>query len=785
MDFMIRLGLRALLLWLFAASVATADDAPDLTSLRQAADAGDPAAMHELGVALAPQADSVEKQAELVRLWRTSAEAGYAPAKNEMGMMLLTGKMLPQDAGRAITMFEESAAGGHGEAFHNLGWVYTNGNGVTQDMEKGIAYYRSAVEANVAQSQLNLGLHYLQGVGVQADAIKAKELLTLAAEQGKTTAMLQLGANLVTGDVLGQDVVAGLNWLAKSAEAGNVNAAYSLGTGFETGEYFDKDLNEAKRWYAMAADAGAALAAYRLGVLLDDSDGSPELAEAVKRYRQAAQAGQADAQYQMYQYYRDGLGVEKDSKLARQWLQQAASTGNLMAKLSLEQDIRAEERLNSVPQEVVAKIRRGAEQGGGASQARLGEMYYRGEGLAKDREEAIRWLTAAAEQGVVRAMADLGGALQDREADDTQRRQALSWIEAAAEAGDILSQYRWGVALLGGQRLDQDPQQAAMWFRRSAEQNYTEAKVATAYMLFSGTGGKRDLGRAAQWIAALDERVYGLALNYRDGDDGLPADKAFAHVLYGHVLRQYAEDDSYRINRYQELGDELSKKERRASEKFTAAIEKVGENHADRWREQLDLAYDLVIDSKRKEADKMLADARRSVRKISGKAHFNEAELLAEQATLALIRGEDGRKRSLQREALETVENHPETPRRELSLRQRTFLGQLSLHDAKQALAMAPAALELAQKTYGGDAEQVGDFLHSWGKMLLRDNRPEEALSYVERAIEVRRQAPTEFSDSELEKFQKTLTKALDAMAEKNAGSKEAAEIPGASSTAR
>lgn len=61
------------------------------------------------------------------------------------------------------------------------------------------------------------------------------------------------------------------------------------------------------------------------------------MAQALKWYRLAAEQQDAPAQYALGTLYRDGQGVKKNTRLAREWLQRAAAQGHAPAKKALAQ----------------------------------------------------------------------------------------------------------------------------------------------------------------------------------------------------------------------------------------------------------------------------------------------------------------------------------------------------------------------------------------------------------------------------------------------------------------
>ena len=72
----------------------------------------------------------------------------------------------------------------------------------------------------------------------------------------------------------------------------------------------------------------------------------------------------------------------------------------------------------------------------------LGNSYYEGKGVAKDRQEAVAWYRRAAEQGFAKA------------------------------------QYNLGVMYHKGKGVAKDDKEAMAWFRKAADQDHADARAA-------------------------------------------------------------------------------------------------------------------------------------------------------------------------------------------------------------------------------------------------------------------------------------------------------------------
>jgi len=138
------------------------------------------------------------------------------------------------------------------------------------------------------------------------------------------------------------------------------------------------------------------------------------------------------------------------------------------------------------------KLTEWAEQGDAQSQFELGEMYYYGDGVAKDFEEAFKWYRKAAEQG---------------------NRAAKKALSDAADQGQAQAQYNLGLVYASGHGVSKDLEQAVKWYRKAADQGDAKAQsllveIDSGYTdddLFGlayagGDGGTKDKAERVKWL---------------------------------------------------------------------------------------------------------------------------------------------------------------------------------------------------------------------------------------------------------------------------------------------
>jgi len=107
-----------------------------------------------------------------------------------------------------------------------------------------------------------------------------------------------------------------------------------------------------------------------------------------------------------------------------------------------------------------------ARQGDPEAELYLGKMYYLGQGVLKEPDEATKWFRASAEQGNAEAQFFLGTIYYLPHKDIAQ---GLMWLRLSAEQGNQDAQLLLGQAYLQNfKELPFDPVQADMWLRLAA-----------------------------------------------------------------------------------------------------------------------------------------------------------------------------------------------------------------------------------------------------------------------------------------------------------------------------
>jgi localization factor PodJL len=178
--------------------------------LREAALAGDAAAVYEVASRASDGRDGAPDPTLAARLFEKAAKAGLAPAQYRLGNLYEKGLGVPRDAAAAKSWYERAAASGNARSMHNLGVLLAEG--VDGKPEYAIAqkWFLAAAELGVRDSQYNLGVLLVRGLGIGQDLAQSYKWFALAARQGDEDAGRkrdEVAARLTPADLAAQKAV--------------------------------------------------------------------------------------------------------------------------------------------------------------------------------------------------------------------------------------------------------------------------------------------------------------------------------------------------------------------------------------------------------------------------------------------------------------------------------------------------------------------------------------------------------------------------------------------------
>lgn len=452
--------------------------------LMGAARRGVPEAQFQVGLELAHA--QPPRHGEALEWYRKAADQGFVPACNNLGAMYATGEgvardeavaiewslkaaergsatsqarlgtlFMDKDGAKAVHWLEKAAAQGHAGAMGQLGGMYLLGRGVPADRHKAVYWSRKAVELGEADAKPILAAalrdegNAKPPAGSSADGAfaRVRELARQSAAGGDRGARHFIAA-FVNESKAREDATEGFKWLLGIA-ANNGDAAYVVATTYAQGS--KPDHERVVGWLEKGARMGSSAAQDNLAAHYYQGLGTAkDMAKAVEWSTKAAEQGSVASQSRLGAFYLTGDGVPKDLDKGLYWLRRAAAGGEENAKRLLAQ-LEAQAGRDAGPS--LESTRRSAEAGDAAAQHRLGIAYYRGNGVAKDEAEAVRWFEKSAAQG------HAGG------------------------------QYALAFMLASGRGVERDHPRAAKLFRLSADQGNVDAMVNLGQFYEKGLGG--------------------------------------------------------------------------------------------------------------------------------------------------------------------------------------------------------------------------------------------------------------------------------------------------------
>ena len=114
--------------------------------------------------------------------------------------------------------------------------------------------------------------------------------------------------------------------------------------------------------------------------------------------------------------------------------------------------------------ESLDETRKKAENGDARAQSKLGGMYFFGNDVPKDYEEAVKWFRLAAEQGFAPAQSHLGVMYQTGEGVPKDYAEAVKWFRKSADQGNALAHFSLGGMYFLGEGVPKDLVQAHVWW---------------------------------------------------------------------------------------------------------------------------------------------------------------------------------------------------------------------------------------------------------------------------------------------------------------------------------
>jgi localization factor PodJL len=158
-------------------------------ALLDAAKAGDPLALFEIGARFMEGRGTEVDMGEAAVWYRAAADRDFAPAQYRLANFLEKGTGVERNVEEAQALYEAAAEQGNASAMHNLAVIHATGAvGGEPDYAAAAEWFEQAAEHGVRDSQFNLAVLYARGSGVEQDLKASYKWFAIAANGGDTDA---------------------------------------------------------------------------------------------------------------------------------------------------------------------------------------------------------------------------------------------------------------------------------------------------------------------------------------------------------------------------------------------------------------------------------------------------------------------------------------------------------------------------------------------------------------------------------------------------------------------
>jgi TPR repeat protein len=389
------------------------------------------------------------------RIYARRAQAGDPDAQFQVGVAYLEGRGAPPSRGEALRWLERAAEQGHLDAKVLLASLLLRGGGPSEnlglnnesdlppDFVGAAKWARAAAVEGSGEGQALLA--HILTTGPVRDADEALLWYQRSAANGAANGLFGYAAALAArGLDASEDGVSVVTLITQAAEAGHIPAARALGQLYLRGAAVARDTDAAARWLQVAAAAGDKDAQADLGNLLLNGarDAVPHatLEKVRDWFAGAAAAGDPVAQLNLGLCFIQGIGGERHEIRGLRWMRDAAQhTAN--------------------------------------AQYWVGRMVTMGRGTAADPAEGRVWMARAAEAGLADAEFSLAEMMVDGIGGAIDHVCAARLLERAAGKGHVAAMFALGALKSGGYGIPADPAAARMWFTKAADLGHAEAKA--------------------------------------------------------------------------------------------------------------------------------------------------------------------------------------------------------------------------------------------------------------------------------------------------------------------
>ena len=179
-----------------------------------------------------------------------------------------------------------------------------------------------------------------------------------------------------------------------------------------------------------------------------------------------------------------------------------------------------------------------AQSGNSEAQSQMGAIYYRGEHVPQDLEQAFYWLSKSAEQQNASGQVMLGQLYQEEAFSKKDGQKSIYWLTQAVENNRRLAAHLLGDTYYQGIYAPKDLNKAFEWYKKAANMGYRQALLQMAVFYANGYCMPKNPAKAEEMLEDLlpypptSRALTQIAQWYERGEEGFPKDQAIALYWY-------------------------------------------------------------------------------------------------------------------------------------------------------------------------------------------------------------------------------------------------------------
>ncbi|OHT09815.1 hypothetical protein TRFO_21077 [Tritrichomonas foetus] len=376
----------------------TADDGVSINYLTIAAENGNNEARYYLAMSFKDEG----KYAEAKKWLALAAKDGHEDSMFQLAVFYQNGYGTKPDNMMAAKYYKEAASLPNSKpaSQFNYALMLKNGWGVSPNLGLAAKYFRLAALQGDAEAMNNYALILNSGQsGMKKNTVEAMKFFKMAADKGNVLAQNNYAVLLKNNSLAnGADLKEALRYFKKASDKKNYNAINNYALMLKNGEGTKQNLSEAMRLFKIAADKGnnkSAMHNYSLIV----RDEKKDFVTAAKYSKKAADLGELNAMNNFGVMLKQGVGIEKNEKLAVEYFKKAADKGNYNAMCNYATMLRDGCGIERNIGEAIKYYQMAIEKGSPNAMNCMALLYLTGNGVPKDKEKALQLSKQAMDKG--------------------------------------------------------------------------------------------------------------------------------------------------------------------------------------------------------------------------------------------------------------------------------------------------------------------------------------------------------------------------------------------------